>query len=302
MSKKILLTLALIFIGLTCFTEVFPSFAWSLTIPWEWNLTGPSITVPVSSGNGITILQWLGYKILGIAKMFISWIALISLVMIGVMLIVHSDTEDKIKSQKKQLIYALTGFLFLNIPGALYSVFLPAEKWWNVLPDNTPWSQTSGSFNFWDSYGFDGIFGGIIAFFRVFIFAVAVLMFTWGLFRMIVSSGDEEIRKQWKNRILYGTFGLVFVGFMEWWSRLIADGDFQNYVPYIGNRIVGIAIFFAAPIAIFFLIWWAYHYITSGWDEERMKKWKSIVINTCIAGLILIATLSFLTDIIKFTL
>ena len=32
-------------------------------------------------------------------------------------MIVFSETEDRIKTQRKQITYALMGFLFLNLPG-----------------------------------------------------------------------------------------------------------------------------------------------------------------------------------------
>ena len=92
------------------------------------------------------------------------------------------------------------------------------------------------------------------------------------------------------------------MGFVELWSRLIAGGDFREYIPFVGGRIFGIVLFFAAPVAIFFLIYGAYYYITSAGDEERIKKWKSILVNTFIASLILIAAFSFLTDLINFKL
>jgi hypothetical protein len=274
----------------------------ALTIPGEDILKEPSIPINSTPGDGISQLQSVGFRILGFLKLFISGIALIYLVLIGVYMIVYSETEDKIKAQRKQITYALIGFLFLNIPGAIYTVFLPSEKNGNIISTDPLWQNTDSGTVFWDTYGFDWVFGWIIAFFRVFIFGVAVVMFTWGLFRMIVSAGNEEAQKQWKNRLIYGTIALIFLGFVEFWGRLVADGDFDNYIPFIANRLFGIAVFFAAPVAVFFLIWWAYYYITSAGDEDRIKKWKNILINTFIATLILIAGLSFLSDLVTFRL
>jgi hypothetical protein len=58
-----------------------------------------------------------------------------------------------------------------------------------------------------------------------------------------------------------------------------------------------LALFFAWPIAIFFLTLAWYYYITSNGDEERVKKAKAIVINTVIATLILLASYTFLLDL-----
>ncbi len=70
----------------------------------------------------------LSFKILGIAKLFISGIALIYLVLIGVYMVVFSENEERVKTQKKQLIYTLVGFLFLNVPGVAYQIFFSVPK------------------------------------------------------------------------------------------------------------------------------------------------------------------------------
>ncbi len=119
---------------------------------------------------------------------------------------------------------------------------------------------------------------------------------------MILSGGNEEVQKKAKNRIIYGTVALIFMGFIRFWGMLIAKGDFAGDISTIAGKAFALALFFAGPIAIFFLIWGGYYYITSGGDEERTKKGKSIVVNTFIATLILLAAYSFLTDLINFTL
>lgn len=91
---------------------------------------------------------------------------------------------------------------------------------------------------------------------------------------MIVSAGDDEARKQGRNRIIYGILALLFLGFIEGWSTIISNADFvtENGFRLLGSKLFGVAIFFAAPVAVFFLIWGAYYYITSAGDEERVKK------------------------------
>lgn len=283
------------------FSVIFVIHAAPIEIPGGNIIAWPSIPIESSTGDGIEVLQWVGFKILWFLKLFVSGIALIYIVMIGVYMIVFSENEDRIKSQRRQITYTLIAFLFLNIPGAIYTAFMPNEKW-TTLQTDPAWRDTTSGSVFWDTFWFEWVFGDLIAFFRVFIFGVAIVMFTWGLFRMIVSAGDEEAQKQGKNRLIYGTIGLLFLWFVEFWGTLVANGDFENYIPSIANSLFWIAIFFAAPVAIFFLIWWAYYYITSAGDEDRIKKGKSIIINTFIATIILIASLSFLSDLINFQL
>ena len=66
------------------------------------------------------------------------------------------------------------------------------------------------------------------------------------------------------------------------------------------TQLANLALFFAGPVAIFFLVMGAYYYITSAGDEERAKRGKSIVINTFIATFILLASYAFLKDLANF--
>lgn len=265
------------------------------------NIEEKSIEVGDLSNGTLQWAQNFWFRILGLLKLVVSGFALIYLVMIGVYMIVWSESEEKIKTQRKQITYAMIGFIFLNIPGMVWDIFRPNESKWS-LGTTTSWSDISGGSLFWSTYGFEWLIGNMIAFLRVFAYGVAIVTFTWWLFRLIMSGGDDEKQKNAKHRLTYGILGLIFLGFVEWWSRLVAYGDFTKAIPDVANKLFGIALFFAAPVAIFMMVWGAYYYITSGGSEERAKKGKQIVINTLIATIILLAAMSFLTDLINFKL
>jgi hypothetical protein len=295
-----ILTTILVLLTWCMSAYVLTTYAAAVTIPGATEIVKSSISVAQGSWDSITNAKDFGFRLLGVLRIVISGFALIYLVMIGVYMIIGSDSEETVKTQRKQITYALIGFLFLNIPGFVYTIFAPS----NVASIGTvdSWSNTTGSSVFWNTAGFEGIIGNMIAFLRVFAFGVAVTMFTWGLFNLLVSGGDDEKKKQAKNRIIYGIIGLVFLGFVQLWGDLVAVGDFTRYIPSVGGTIFALVMYIAAPIAIFMLIWGAYLFITSAGDEERIKKWKSILINTGIALIILLAGLSFMTDIVTFQL
>ncbi len=142
----------------------------------------------------------------------------------------------------------------------------------------------------------------MVGFFRVFAYGAAILMLTWGFFRLILSSGEEEQIKSAKSRVIYSSLALMFLLFIDAWVRMVSSGNLAVSVPGVAGTIFRLAIFFAAPVAIFFIIYGAYYYITSAGDEERVKKGKNILINTFVAALILIAAFSFLSDLASFTL
>jgi Type IV secretion system pilin len=296
-----------ILIGLTL---IIAMIAWdiasaAITLPKDTDpiIAVPSIQVWVSGGSSVEIAQSLGIRILGFAKVLISGLALVYIVLMWVYMVVFSESEERIKTQKKQIVYVLIGFLFINIPGLAYQIFIPDNKSGSIGWAIGLWWDTTWGAVFWNTtYGLDPFLYNIVAFLKVFIFGIAVLIFTWGLFQLILSAGDDEKKKMARNRLLYGILGLIFLGFVEAWWALVAVGDFVTYVPIIGKKLLGLSLFFAAPIAIFMLIWAGYYYITSGGDEERIKKAKTIIINTGIAAIILIASLSFITELINFAI
>lgn len=270
------------------------------------NGTIKEASIQVNIGNEkdpIKLGQSLGFRILGIAKIGISGLALIYMVMIWVYMIAFSENEERMKSQRMQIVYTLTWFLFLNIPWVLYQIFFSSDKSTDTVGESIPWgwSDFMGGI-FWDQTIVSGFLGDLIAFFQIFIFGIAILMFTWGFFTLILSGGDEEKLKSAKNRFIYWSLGLLFMGFVRFWWVIIAKADFEHEIMSVGQKLLSIALFFAGPVAVFFLIFGWYYYITSWGDEERTKKGKSIILNTFIATLILLAAYSFLTDLINFTL
>lgn len=42
-------------------------------------------------------------------------------------MVIFSDNEERVKTQRRQVVYVLIGFLFLNIPGFIYDVLDPAS-------------------------------------------------------------------------------------------------------------------------------------------------------------------------------
>ncbi len=299
MFSKFIFPIVLLF--LVCLSIFSPTFSFAnLAIPGEEYLQWPSIDVTTTTGNAVEVSRDFGFRIFGIAKLVISWFALIYMVLMGVYMVMYSDNEEKIKAQKSQFTYTMIGFIFLNVPGILYPLFFSETTSGTTLgAPPTEWSGIMGGI-FWNAEIMDSTLSNIVSLFEVFVFSVAILVFTWWLFLMILSAGDEEKVKSGKNRLVYGVLGLLFLGFVKVWGSVIAAGNFwapAGEIWTLGKRLFSIAIYFAGPVGIFFLIIGAYYYITSGGDEERVKKWKSILVNTLIASLILIASYSFLWEL-----
>ena len=121
-------------------------------------------------------------------------------------------------------------------------------------------------------------------------------MMTLAGIQLITSRGRDEKLKEAKAKIIYTILALIFVGIIEAWKRVAFGGSIEaggNLFESLAN----LALFFAAPVAIFFLTLAGYYFITSNGDEERVKKAKSIIVNTLLATLILLAAYTFLLDL-----
>ncbi|MFZ3231975.1 MAG: hypothetical protein WA194_00260 [Patescibacteria group bacterium] len=141
--------------------------------------------------------------------------------------------------------------------------------------------------------------GGVLMFVRIAVVGAAIFLFVMAGLKLIASGGKEESIKEAKGRILYGVLALVFLGVIEAWVQVAYSGDIPKGQG-IFSQLSNLALFFAGPVAVFFLILGGYYYITSGGDEEKAKKGKSIVVNTFIATIILLASYTFLKDLADF--
>ncbi len=302
MQKKIFTTLLII---LALLISIEGAYA-ALEIPGSSTLKEVSINVGDSTTNwssldsSIGMLKWLASNLLSVARFVVSWFALIYIVLIGVNMIISSDDESVISKQKKQIIYTAFAFLFLIIPDMVYRIFMSSESktiqrtWW--------WTDVVGS-NFVNNAGAFGakpLIEGALGFLKVIAFIGAIFMLTWGAFGLIMSRGKDEYKEGAINRLTYGILGLLFLGIVEVWTRAMSSTNLQQQVTQVAGSVFGMALFFAAPVAIFFLILGSYYYITSGGDEERAKKGKNIFLYTFIATIILLSGGTFLTELIGF--
>lgn len=283
---------------------IYGAQAVSVSIPGTQEIRDVSITAPVSNDLSSSI-TFVWFRILEIAKRVLMGIMVIYVVYIGIQMIISMGSdEEKLSAAKRQLWYMLVALVFINIPWALFNAFYRWENPWNV-GDGTWWSfdnpsavenSTNIFLNFW---AFESVTTNVIFFLEIMIFAAAVFMITLTGIQLLVSRWREERVTEAKNKILYSILAIIFVGIIEAWKAVAFGGslsDGRNLFESLAN----LALFFAAPVAIFFLTLAGYYYITSNWDEERAKKAKSIVVNTVLATLILLAAYTFLLELSTF--
>lgn len=298
MQKKIFITLLVI---LSLLIGIEASYA-ALQIPGKEKLEAVSISVngieqATNVDSSIGVLKGFAGNLLSVARFVVSWFALIYIVLIGVNMIISSDDDGVIAKQKKQILYAGFAFLFLIIPDVAYRIFMGEDR---TVTSGGNWTSTEGTtfYNTTGAFGVEGFLGDALGFLKVFAFIGAIIMFVWGAFGLIMSRGKDEYKDSAINRLTYGVMGLLFLGIVEVWTRAMGDSNLQKGITDVAGSVFGMALFFAAPVAIFFLILGAYYYITSGGDEDRAKKGKNIFLYTFIASIILLAGGTFLTEFI----
>lgn len=301
--KKILIYLCLLLASFTLLS-IDASAAGAVNIlgtSGDWGIRDVSLNI-ISSWNAIADVSDTGFRILRIVKRVLMGLMVIYIVYTGAMMIMSMGSdEEQLSSAKRQIWYAAVALIFINIPGTLYEAFY---KNWNTsvgsrVSTSAFWNNSSESTGnlFFDFFVFGNTLNNqIVLFLEIIIFIAAVLMITIAGISLMTSRGREEKMKEAKNKILYTILALIFVGIIEAWKRVAFDGDISDGVNLF-ESLANLALFFAAPVAIFFLTLSGYYFITSNGDEERVKKAKSIIINTVLATLILLAGYTFLIDL-----
>jgi len=299
MKKLFIYILVLVWIFFSLWGDA--SYASAVTIPGDTEIRDVSISVN-SSGNIIQDINNTGFRILTIIKRVIMWLLVIFMVYTGAMMIMSMwSDEEQLSSSKRQIWYAVVALLFINIPGTLFEAFYKdgdTTVWDSVSNSAFENATTESSGNlFFDVFVFaNTVNDQIVMFMEIMVFLAAIFMLTLAGINVMTSRGREEKMKEAKTKIIYTILALIFVGIIEAWKQIAFGGVIEDGVNLF-ESLSKLALFFAAPVAIFFLTLAGYYYITSNGDEERVKKAKSIIVNTVLATLILLAAYTFLLDL-----
>lgn len=272
-------------------------------IEWLENITNKnSIELSWTSNDISDSVSNISFNILNKIKYIFSWILLIFIVYAWAQMVMSMWTDDEALSKsKRSLWYAWIWLFFINMPWTIYN----AVKWDKTNISWWIWSSWSNEINSTTTNLFinTDIFSltlnnTVIKFLEIIIVWIAIIIIIVSWLKMIMSRWREENVSEAKNKIIWAIIWLIFVGFIEAWQKFAYSwkiNDWKNIFETIAN----LALFLAWPIAIFFLTLAWYYYITSAWDEERAKKWKTIIINTVLATAILLVSYVFLYDLMS---
>lgn len=276
------------------------SFAWAIDIPKQTSLSNVSIKYSWSSDITWT-LNDLWFSILQTVKVILQWLLILFLVYVWVQMIISMGDDKQLWNAKKQIMYSLIWLLFINIPWTLYDAFhkdtnSSTSLGWYIGKTAFESSDNDNNifinyFSFWETFN-----DNILWFLKVLIFGIAVFMITYAWIEIMTSRERKERISEGKEKIIYSILALIFLWFIEVWKTVAFSGNISDGVNLF-ETFANLALFFAWPVAIFFLTIAGYYYITSNGKEEKVKKAKSIVVNTILATLILLASYTFLLDL-----
>lgn len=293
--KKILIKLLICFWLLFCINNTFAinfsdasvatSKFWNQTIDAKsWTMTEQIIKITTNVFHTLKVVIW--------------WMLVIYMVYAWIMLIASLwDDDEKITSSKRSIWYAIVWLIFVNIPWSLYSIL----SWKKTTEDVTSasWSSTTLYENnlFMNSSTFWPIIWNLITFLQIILaaFAIFVIVFSW--IKMMLAQWKEEEIKSARSKIINSILGLIFLWILEAWRSVVFVWDLKVKWQNLFATLANLALYFAWPVAIFFLSMAWYYYITSGWNDDKVKKAKSIVFNTLLATLILIWMYTFFDDL-----
>jgi len=273
------------------------SFA-GFDIPWTTQVENSSMDI-ASNWDIVESINYLWFNVLQIVKLIIQGLLVIFMVYVWAQMIWSmGDDEETLTKSKRQIWYSILALLFINIPWSIYAAFHKTDHWtiskvnnWDFMER---WSESNmffDMFNFWYTF-----WDQVVWFLEVTILAVAIVAIIYEWLKIIISAWNEEVITKAKTKLLYSVLALIFVWIIQAWKSFAFSFEVSQATNIFSN-LADLALFFAAPVAFFFLTIAAYYYITSAWDEEKVKKAKSIVINTILATLILLAAYTFLLDL-----
>ena len=303
-------TIIKLFIIIWLFSTIFimKTNAWAINI-WDidWINKITQVTIEKTwDSNIVKAANNFWFNILRIAKIVLEAILILIIVYVWWKMIMSMWADDwELTKAKTQLRYTLIAIVFINVPWVIYKA-ITISNWNKNINRWIWWSFTDPNaknilVNMDLFSGNNGILTNIISALEVMIFIIAIYVIIMAGIKMMTSRWRDEKVKEVKEKILYSLIALVFVWFIEAFKQVLITWKMSwwtNSATYVFWKLIDISLLFAGPVVIVFLTYAGYIYISSNWDEEKVKKAKSIIINTLIATILLIMMVTFLNDLI----
>ena len=222
------------------------------------------------------------YKILNWARLVFSGILIILIIYAWAQMVMSTGTDDdQLWKSRRAILYSIVGLIFINFPLEIYQSL---------------YAENKGSNLFIYQEWFKLLLWRILTAIEILIWWLAVFLIVLEWIKLIANGWDEESFTKARKRLVWVVWALIFLWFIHLWILFLESWDL-NKSTGLFQAVWNLALYIAWPIALFFLCLAGYYYIFSNWDEDKVKKWKNIIINTCIWVIILICVYVLLNDL-----
>lgn len=273
---KILLS-AILFIF--CF-----SFANAENIKWLNNLSSRN-SKPEEINDKI---KNSGINAINYARAIFSLILVVLIIYAWSQMVMFSTDEDSVSKSKRTLWYSIVWVIFINFPVSLY---------YALVSDSGDNSQKGNFFINRDI--FIKVTENILTGIEILLISVCVFVLVLEWIKLIANSKNPENFTKSIEKVKWVVVWLVFLWFIELWKVFLKTWDTESWINNIFKPVAELLLYLAWPVALFFLSLAGYYYIFSNWDEDKAKKWKSIIINTSIWIIIILFIYVILNDLNK---
>lgn len=278
--------------------------SWFIKPEWKWaknndyldSIQGSSNFIEVSAGWE----KWINYVLIRWAKdmkniFFI--LASIYLLVLILKLLFLDHTDEEVAKFKKGVLWTTIWIIIMQISYGFISILYDKDIWERL------------AYNL-----IDNIVNPLIALVETaasfFFLAVAIYAF----YRLVTSDGDEEKAKTWKKSIIYAVVWFIIIKF----SKLIVEATYWKLnndcvtsfslipksclykaeIEWVSNIVITIINWINSFVGIVVLIMILYAWslvLLSAWDEEKLKKAKSIILYVIIWMFLLATNYMILT-------
>ncbi|MDP2642902.1 MAG: hypothetical protein Q8P62_03615 [Candidatus Peregrinibacteria bacterium] len=234
---------------------------------------------------------------LDMAKLALSGIAMIIIVIAAIRLISTTNEEDAGKA-KRTLIYSIMGMILIQLADTIVRKMFFGElgdAFENVALTEEYAKATVGQVR------------SVIGMAEAFLGIAAVLVIIIRGFTVMTSGGNEEALGKAKKHLMYAVAGLFVIILSEVIIRGVVFPENGSAMPdpeiakYIIVKVVNYVVGFISIIAFVSLFYAGYLYVTSAGNEEVTAKVKKIFTASVIAIVLALGSFAIVNTLIKFT-
>ncbi|MFN7160703.1 MAG: hypothetical protein ACK4NC_03790 [Candidatus Gracilibacteria bacterium] len=257
-----------------------------------------SIDLPKIEGtpgaSSESMVTYLVTRVINFIKIILQAIAVGYIIFIGMDMIMNMSNEDMLKKKQNSFLYALYGFIIINIGDLGLSIFNPA---------------TSGG-DLFSKSAFLGFLNLILNLIKFSMATVSVVLIVLTGFKILSPRSTKiDSEKKHLTAIATGLFVMTIADLVQ--KVFIPNGyeltpgvtDSSATSAQRGTELIlnigGALLTVMGPIALFFMILAGFYYVTANGQEDRIKKAKNIFIGTIFAVIIAYSAYALVSEVIR---